>query len=439
MKRPNSLGKLRPRASFSGKSLLAFILAFGSIIGYLIFHTFAAPNPSLPGDLDGNNKVDSADLAIMIVNYGTTFSGADITGDGIVNGADFAQLLTNYGESYTASGVPVPSNIAADCSVDVTAQLTSWINSVPDGSTLLFGQGKCYRVEGTIEIQGRSNLTFEGNGAAFKSLNPMTDGVYADDQRAMFRAIDSANLVYRDMNITGAFNFTGKIDESLQHAHAIDLRGTSAEINNVNASNIGGDCVYFGLGYSSAQNKSSGSYYDSTCSRISRNAVSVVAGQNITVQRVGVDSIGYDAFDVEPNQGGGNGAANVVFDDNTIGSYYLSAYSIVENAPITAQSFTNNHITGPKGFKVTIGDPSSAGFRPSHVTITGNVADKATAPTPLNADNIDYLTATGNTVTMTSAGYFAAVDGGCQLNVSSNTLQPAGSLQLYSINPVTGC
>jgi hypothetical protein len=42
----------------------------------------------------------------MIVNYGTTFSGADITADGIVNGADFSTLLSHMGESITPPATP---------------------------------------------------------------------------------------------------------------------------------------------------------------------------------------------------------------------------------------------------------------------------------------------------------------------------------------------
>jgi hypothetical protein len=426
---------LKKKTSISKKNFILFLLIFALIGGIIIWHSLAV-NPNLPGDLNNDNTVNIQDLSILLSNYGTSNSIADINSDGTVNILDLSTLLSHYGESY--SGIAVPSGITSDCSVDVTSQLVSWINSVPNGSTLQFGSGKCYRIEGTIELRNRTGLVFEGNNSSFKSLNPMTDGVYADDQRAMFRVIDSGGFIFRNMTIIGAFNYTGKIDESLQHAHAIDLRGTSAEIANVNASNIGGDCVYFGLGYSSALNKSSGSYHDSSCSSISRNAVSVVAGQYITVQRVTVDKIGFDVFDVEPNVGNGNGADNVVFDGNTIGNYYLSAYSIVENAPITGQSFTNNRITGAKGFKVTIGDPLSAGFRAGHITITGNTASNPAVPAALNADHVDYLTATGNTVPMTTAGYFAAVDGGCQVNVSNNTLS-AGSLQLYSINPVSGC
>ena len=60
----------------------------------------------------------------------------------------------------------------------------------------------------------------------------------------------------------------------------------------------------------------------------------------------------------------------MTFDDNTIGSYAKNAYSIVESAPISNQSFTNNHVVG-QGLNIGIADPAKVGYRPRNVTITG--------------------------------------------------------------------
>jgi hypothetical protein len=43
-------------------------------------------------DLTGDNKVNAADLAILLGAWGGT-GAADVSGDGIVNGADLALLL----------------------------------------------------------------------------------------------------------------------------------------------------------------------------------------------------------------------------------------------------------------------------------------------------------------------------------------------------------
>src|ERR1700730_15470159 len=59
----------------------------------------------------------------------------------------------------------VPASIPSDCSRDVTPNLLAWIGSVPDGSVLQFARNGCYRIDGTLRIEGRDNLTFGGNGA----------------------------------------------------------------------------------------------------------------------------------------------------------------------------------------------------------------------------------------------------------------------------------
>src|SRR4029079_11250036 len=55
-----------------------------------------------------------------------------------------------------------------------------------------------------------------------------------------------------------------------------------------------------------------------------RQGVSVIAGRNITVQRVQFDKIAMNVLDIEPNTTSGGGV-NVRFLDNTIGSYSIDA------------------------------------------------------------------------------------------------------------------
>src|SRR5262245_9141806 len=196
-----------------------------------------------------------------------------------------ASTTTTSANTTTATTSPpsnVPPSIAADCSVDVSATLSTWIASMPNGSTLSFGSG-CYRIEGTLELSDRSGLVLDGG--VFRSLNSPTD------HRAIWRVTNSSGIVFRNMLIQGSFTQTDSphIVEALQHAHGIDLRGSSAEVDHLTASNLAGDCVYFGLGVG----KSSGSYHDSTCSNVSRNAATVTAGRNITIFNVVTSGIGF--------------------------------------------------------------------------------------------------------------------------------------------------
>jgi hypothetical protein len=88
----------------------------------------------------------------------------------------------------------------------------------------------------------------------------------------------------------------------------------------------------------------------------------VTAGDGIRVERMTTDRISYIASDVEPNSGAGWGSSDVVLDSNTIGSRGMKDCTVIGNAPVADQYFTNNTIvnqgvrsaesttpTGPEG------------------------------------------------------------------------------------------
>ena len=50
--------------------------------------------PAIPGDLNGDGKVDAADLATLLSSWGTP--GADLNGDNGTDASDLAILLSNW-------------------------------------------------------------------------------------------------------------------------------------------------------------------------------------------------------------------------------------------------------------------------------------------------------------------------------------------------------
>jgi hypothetical protein len=342
--------------------------------------TASNKNGSTVSTSDPTSSVEAATQSSTSSTTSTT-SPTSTTSTWTTTTSSLSSTTTTTQGSYSP-----PSSIASDCSVDVTSALGSWLGLVPNGSTVSFGG--CYRIEGTLQMTGRT-LTLEGG--RFRSFNAMTHGSFFADQRAVWRFYGST-VTIRNMTVTGAYTNGGTLDETLQHAHAIDLRGSSATITGLTASNLAGDCVYFGLNGSTG---STGSVQDSSCIGTSRNAVSVVAGHDITVQRVTTDRIGLIAFDVEPNAGGGS-VQRVRFDANTIGSYYLYAYAIVESMPISTQSFTNNTVNGP--LKVGAVDPGNDGYRPQDVTVSGNHSTGGS----MEFHDVDGLTVANNTVALGS-------------------------------------
>ena len=76
---------------------------------------------TLPGDANGDGKVDINDLTIVLSHYGQTgmsWGQGEFTGDGTVDINDLTIVLAHYGQSLGASGagnlsdVPEPSTLA---------------------------------------------------------------------------------------------------------------------------------------------------------------------------------------------------------------------------------------------------------------------------------------------------------------------------------------
>lgn len=59
----------------------------------------------------------------------------------------------------------IPANINSNGVQDVTSDLNDFLKSLPDSSVINFRQGKTYRIEETIVLKNRHNLTINGNGA----------------------------------------------------------------------------------------------------------------------------------------------------------------------------------------------------------------------------------------------------------------------------------
>ncbi len=72
----------------------------GTTTGNVWSFTTFEPAPNCPGDTNGDNQVNGADLSVLLGNFGsnvTPNTNGDLNGDGLVNGADLSVLLGNFG------------------------------------------------------------------------------------------------------------------------------------------------------------------------------------------------------------------------------------------------------------------------------------------------------------------------------------------------------
>ena len=86
-------------------------IAYGLLLAKSLVAGAASPalaTPSTPviydniacmADLNADETVDGADLAVVLGEWGNTHSDADLTGDGVVNAADLSILLGGWGQS----------------------------------------------------------------------------------------------------------------------------------------------------------------------------------------------------------------------------------------------------------------------------------------------------------------------------------------------------
>jgi hypothetical protein len=320
----------------------------------------------------------------------------------------------------TPTGISVPATIDATGATNVSAALQAFINSVPNGSTIVFKAGGIYRVDPGLQFEGRSNLVFEGNGATIKNVGW---------DRPALAFWGGNHITVRNLTLLGDNPDAGTANayhpDGQEGSMGILLYGTSnVEIANVTMSGAWGDCLYVGDGTDRIWSDSVW-FHDSTCRLNGRNGVTVNAGRNVTVERVRFDQIALHLLDIEPDHSY-EGAANVKLINNTVNVYGLT--SRYTSWFVAAEGAAGSVVDG-----LTIDGNSIIGGRPAW-SPGGTYAGLATTIRQTGRQNVVF---TNNTTTVPSIGpvlYFANIDG---LTITGN-VQPLTSGTLTSITACTG-
>jgi hypothetical protein len=90
----------RPPA-FSLKVLFAFVICSGVALGAYLVFTGQATNPNLIGDVNNDNTVNGADLAILTSHFNTADTTADLNADAKTNILDLSVMMAHWGQSIT--------------------------------------------------------------------------------------------------------------------------------------------------------------------------------------------------------------------------------------------------------------------------------------------------------------------------------------------------
>lgn len=290
----------------------------------------------------------------------------------------------------------VPPGIPRDCSVDVTERLNEWFASVADGATLTFGSGACYRVDGTLELTDRHDLTLVGNGALFAAY--VTPPPTPKITRQMWHILGGTGLTMRDMTVQGT-NPTATFDVRREWFPLIQLDGAQKVlIEDVHGSNSWGDFLSL-----TPDTRGTVDTYprevklrNSSSDVIGRTAVMCNGCEDIVIRDNTFTNTGYQVFNIEVEAPYWH-ARDVAFTGNTIGGKI--PLSVLVNAGIghdvTDITFARNTMTSTpisceSPIYILDTEPIKTGFdiRDNHLRTLGAAARIAGVSRVLVLDNV---------------------------------------------------
>jgi hypothetical protein len=204
---------------------------------------------------------------------------------------------------------------------DVTAELQRFINRSRNGAVICFARGGRYKVNGTLHVQDRKGLFFEGRGATIFQTARSTTRIWLIDGR-------SDDIWMRHLTIRGANPRPGVWNPTYEHNHAIQVGGAlRLHLGHLRILNVGGDALYLGAGRAggSVRWASSIRLHHSLISGTGRSGVSIADGaKNVVMDYNRFQRIAYYTFNIEPNGmvwgGVAAGARNVRFSHNVLRS-----------------------------------------------------------------------------------------------------------------------
>lgn len=297
----------------------------------------------------------------------------------------------------------VPARIDPTGRIDVTAQLQRFVDSVPDGGTVRFGEHATYRIDGTLQFRDRHGLTLDGNGAR------LVAGTRGEPNRAHVRLLDGGGWTIRRLVIRGANPDGGHWTGKRQWQHGFDLRGVDgARLEHVTVTDVFGDDVYVGLSTTSARWSRDIAVIDASGIRSGRMAISVTAGRRVTIEGGFWSQPGLSTFDIEPN-GRPGGADKVLIERTRVGpgSRHF-ALDVSGRGPVANVVMRDNILTG-RPLRVHVDQGPE---RPRDVVIEGNrstVPYSGPSPAPIVFRNTDGVTVRGNTQPLRGGGVLALV------------------------------
>ena len=316
----------------------------------------------------------------------------------------------------------VPVTIDATGATDVTGPLNVFFAGVPERSTIALRRGARYRVEGTLDLNRRHDVTLDGNGATIFA------GTEGARDRSHLSIENGYRIVIRDLTIKGAHPLAGmhaaawRPDKAFQHGIRI-LGAHDVELDRVHITDVFGDLVLIGRSRDGRWSERVW-VHNSYLARNGRQGIAVTAARDVVIERNTITDTRRATIDLEPDTPR-DGAQNVFVLDNRIGPGWLRFVAAHGNGPVDQVVIAYNRLRG-RDLAIDIAPP--AGARRSGFYIVGNVSDRLSTGEPLRLTRLDGVVVQGNTQPILVSHSAIAADQVCGLALRDNDFWEAGAI-----------
>jgi hypothetical protein len=312
--------------------------------------------------------------------------------------------------------VKVPPNIDPTGKAEVTRQLQSLFANAPNGSVIKFPKDARYRVERTLYIRNRRNLTFDGNGATIFATKR---GAFDRSQIWIKRG---HNIVFRDLKLRGVHPNGGTSEDAyvrrLETQHGFRFEGTDgAELDHVTVTDVYGDFVYLGRELHRTKVPCRDIWiHDSKFARNGRQGIAVTAAHNVVIERNHFTAMRRSTIDLEPN-GHSWQVSKVFILNNTVGKGRLLFIASHGQGPVDDVVIAGNVL---RGHALTIDVLPPEGDRRSNWVVTNNVSNTTVNSRPMRFFSIDGLVVKNNTQAVAGGDAGVVLTDDCGTHVSGN-------------------
>jgi len=367
------------------------------------------------------------------------YDGAVVTTDIYVPGTGGRQRVTDHASFVEFSEpltfqVRVPDSIDATGATDVTVPLLDWIATVPDGSVIGFRPGGQYRIENSLIIKDRNNVTLDLNGATLFAnttgaglpCDPLVCGSPGSwpQHRVHVMFYRGSNMAIRNGTIRGAHPTGGCGSDgyvvAYEAQHGVEFKGvTGGEASRLTITDVYGD--FFILSPTGTLWNSNIRIHHDSLDRNGRQGIAVTGAQDVVIDSNSIRGVQRATFDVEPGTSS-QGARRIAIRDNRVGCHRLNFFSNVGSGGAVSEDITveRNVVTGDEIQSVMQGGLAQ---RRARYVFRDNVGD-VTFGSPHDLVvfiRIDSIVATGNrNPIQLNRNYGVRTSESCQVHVSGN-------------------